>query len=81
MRRRSLRYLLVSVAALACQDFTSPRSLLGAWRLECVSGQSIPYVLEQSATRKEELTGETGTLLAAGRRTMVTYLRVTEGGV
>ena len=81
MLRRSLWYLLVSVAALACQDVTSPSSLLGACRLESVSGQSLPYVLEQNATRTEELTGETLTQLAEGRQTMVTYFRVTEGGV
>ena len=80
MLRRSLLLLLVSVVVLSCDDGTGPRDLLGTWRLEAVSGQSLPYILEQDGTRKVELTGETVTLLASGRQTMVTSFRVTEGG-
>ncbi len=80
MLRRSLLLLLVSVVVLSCDDGTGPDNLLGTWRLEAVSGQSLPYILEQDGTRKVELTGETVTLLASGRQTMVTSFRVTEGG-
>jgi hypothetical protein len=82
MVRRSLLCVLVSLVVLSCGDSTSPADnpLLGIWRLQTVSGQPIPYVLEQSAGRKVELTGETVTLLATGRQTMVTSFRVTEGG-
>ena len=80
MLRRSLLLLLVSVVVLSCDDGTGPGDLLGTWRLEAVSGQSLPYILEQDGTRKVELTGETVTLLASGRQTMVTSFRVTEGG-
>lgn len=79
MLRRSLLSLLVSVVLASCSDATGPRDLLGTWRLESVSGQAIPYILEQDGTRKVELTGETVTLLASGRQTMVTSFRVTEG--
>ena len=80
MLRRSLLLLLVSVVVLSCDGGTGPDNLLGTWRLEAVSGQSLPYILEQDGTRKVELTGETVTLLASGRQTMVTSFRVTEGG-
>jgi hypothetical protein len=80
MLRRSLWSLLLSVAVLSCGDSTGPDDLLGTWRLQTVSGQSLPYILEQDGTRKVELTGETVTLLESGRQSMVTYFRVTEGG-
>ena len=80
MLRRSLLSLLVSVLALSCDDATGPDDLLGTWRLETVNGQSLPFILEQDATRKVELIGETVTLLASGRQTMVTSFRVTESG-
>ena len=80
MLRRSLLSLLLSVGVLSCGDATGPDDLLGTWRLQSVSGQSLPFILEQDATRKVELTGETVTLLASGRQTMVTSFRVTEGG-
>lgn len=80
MLRRSLLSLLLSVGVLSCGDATGPDDLLGTWRLQAVSGQSLPFILEQDATRKVELTGETVTLLASGRQTMVTSFRVTEGG-
>jgi hypothetical protein len=70
----------VSVVVLSCHDATGPDDLLGTWRLESVSGQPLPYILEQDVTRKVELTGETVTLLASGRQTMETFFRVTEGG-
>jgi hypothetical protein len=80
MLRRTFVFLLISVAGLSCGDGTGPDdNLLGTWRLQTVSGQPIPFVLEQDATRKVELTGETVTLLASGRQTMVTSFRVTEG--
>ena len=79
MLRRSLLTLLVSVVLVSCDDATGPDDLLGTWRLESVSGQPLPYILEQDGTRKVELTGETVTLLASGRQTMVTSFRVTEG--
>jgi hypothetical protein len=82
MLRRSLLFLLMSVVVLSCDDTTGPDDdLLGTWSLRSVSGQSLPYVLEQDATVKIELTGETVTLLASGRQTMVTLFRVTDGGV
>ena len=59
---------------------TGPEDLLDTWRLQAVSGQSLPYTLEQAGTRKVELTGETVTLFASGRQTMLTSFRVTEGG-
>ena len=80
MLRRSLLSLLLSALVLSCDDATGPDDLLGTWRLETVSGQSLPFILEQDATRKVELTGETVTLLASGRQTMVTSFRVTENG-
>ena len=81
MLRRSLLFLFMSVAVLSCDDATGPDNLLGTWNLQSVSGQSLPYVLEQDANRKVELTGESVTLLASGRQTMVTSFRVTDGGV
>lgn len=81
MLRRSLLFLLISFVVLSCSDSTGPNSnLVGTWRLETVSGQPLPFILEQDATRKVELTGETITLVASGRQTMVTSFRVTEGG-
>jgi hypothetical protein len=72
---------LITLALLACSDGTSPqRDILGTWSLETVSGQPLPFVLEQDGARKVELTGETVTLLATGRQTMVTSFRVTDGG-
>ena len=80
MLRRSLLSLLLSALVLSCDDATGPDDLLGTWRLETVSGQSLPFILEQDGTRKVELTGETVTLLASGRQTMVTSFRVTQNG-
>src|SRR5687767_15078637 len=81
MLRRSLLSLVISFAVLSCGDSTSPDDkLLGTWRLQTVSGQPLPFILEQDNTRKVELTGETVTLLPAGKQTMVTSFRVTEGG-
>jgi hypothetical protein len=80
MLRRSLLLLLLSVVVSSCDSSTGPDDLLGTWRLQSVSGQSLPYILEQDGTRKVELTGETVTLLASGRQTMVTFFRVTDGG-
>ena len=80
MLRRSLLSLLLSVVVLSCDDATGPDDFLGIWRLETVSGQPLPFILEQDGSRKVELTGETVTLLASGRQTMVTSFRVTENG-
>lgn len=80
MLRRSLLSLLLPAIVLSCDNATGPDDLLGTWRLETVSGQSLPFILEQNGTRKVELTGETVTLLASGRQTMVTSFRVTENG-
>ena len=81
MLRRSFLFLLMSAVVVSCDDATGPDDLLGTWSLQSVSGQSLPYILEQDATVKIELTGETVTLLASGRQTMVTSFRVTDGGV
>lgn len=80
MPRRFLLALLLPIAVLSCKDSSGPDDLLGMWRLETVSGQPIPFVLEQDGQRKVELTGETVELLSSGRQTMVTSFRVTEGG-
>lgn len=80
MLRRSLLSLLICTVVLSCSDSTSPNSLLGTWRLQTVSGQPLPFTLEDDGVTKVELTGETVTLLASGRQTMVTSFRVTEGG-
>lgn len=80
MLRRSLLSLILSAIVLSCDNATGPDDLLGTWRLETVSGQPLPFILEQDGTRKVELTGETVTLLASGRQTMVTSFRVTENG-
>ena len=80
MLRRSVLSLLLSVVVLSCRDAAGPDDLLGIWRLQSVSGQSLPFVLEQDGTTKIELTGETVTLLPSGRQTMVTSFRVREGG-
>ena len=80
MLQRSLLSLLVSVVLVSCHDATSPEDLLGTWRLESVSGQPLPYILEQEGTRKVELTGETVTLITSDRQTMVTFFRVTDKG-
>ena len=86
MLRRSLLSMLVSLVVLACGDSTSPTTptktdpLLGTWRLQTVSGHPIPYILEQDGARKVELTGEDVMLFAAGKQTMVTFFRTTEGG-
>ncbi|MGI9044251.1 MAG: hypothetical protein ACR2GK_09025 [Gemmatimonadaceae bacterium] len=80
MLRRSLLSVLISLVVLSCDDPAGPDDLLGTWRLQTVSGQALPFILEQDGTRKVELTGETVTLLASGRQTMVTSFRVTEGG-
>lgn len=80
MLRRVLLSLLMSVAVLSCDNATGPDDLLGTWRLESVSGHSLPYILEQNETLKIELTGETVTLLASNRQTMVTSFRITDNG-
>lgn len=83
MIRRSLVFLLLSAVALSCSDNTGPRgneSLAGIWRLQTVSGQELPYVLEDQGGRKVELMGETVELVVTGRQTMVTSFRVTEDG-
>lgn len=81
MLRRSLSSLLICMVVLSCSDTTtSPNSIVGTWRLQTVSGQSLPFTLEDDGVTKVELTGETVTLLATGRQTMVTSFRVTEGG-
>jgi hypothetical protein len=80
MLRRSLLGLLVCLTVVACRDSTSPVSLAGTWNLQTVSGQPLPYTLEDDGVTKIELTGESVTLLASGRQTMVTSFRVTDGG-
>jgi hypothetical protein len=81
MLRRLIPSLL-ALALLSCSDSTSPADILhGTWDLETVNGQPVPYILEQNAGLKLELTGETVTLLPAGRQTMVTYFRLTESGI
>ena len=81
MLRRPLVSVLVSLVVLSCGDTTSPaNTLIGTWRLETVGGQALPHILEETASRKVELTGETVTFAATGRQTMVTSFRVTEGG-
>ena len=82
MLRRSLLSLLVSFVVVSCGDTAGPnRELIGTWRLQTVSGQSLPFILTQDGTSKLELTGETITLLASGRQTMVTSFRITEGSL
>jgi hypothetical protein len=81
MLRRSLMSLLLLGVGLSCKDASGPDDLVGIWRLETVSGQSLPFLLEQDGAFKVELTGETVELLASGRQTMVTSFRVTDGGV
>ncbi len=80
MLRRYLLSLSSCLVVLSCSDTTGPDSLVGTWRLQTVSGQPLPFTLEEDAERKVELTGETVTLIASGRQTMVTHFRVTEGG-
>ena len=81
MLRRSVLYLLFSFVALSCSNATGPDSFVGTWCLQKVSDQLLPYTLEESTGRKVELTGETVTLIASGRQTMVTSFRVTTGGI
>jgi hypothetical protein len=81
MLRRSLMSLLLLVVGVSCKDAAGPDDLTGIWRLERVSGQPLPFLLEQNGAFKVELTGETVELLASGRQTMVTSFRVTDGGV
>ena len=81
MLRRTIVSLLLLVVGLSCKDASGPDDLLGIWRLETVSGQSLPFLLEQDGAFKVELTGETVELLASGRQNMVTSFRVTDGGV
>lgn len=72
--------LLICTGVLSCSDTTGPDDILGTWRLQTVSGQPLPFTLEQDGGRKVELTGETVTVLAGGRQTMVTSFRVTDNG-
>jgi hypothetical protein len=79
--RRSFLYLLSSLVILACGETTAPqRPEVGTWRLETVDGKSLPFTLDEPDVDKYELTGETITLLATGRVTMMTSLRVTDNG-
>ena len=79
--RRSFLYLLGSLVILACGESTAPeRPELGTWRLQTVDGKPLPFTLDEPDVDKYELTGETITLVASGRVTMVTSLRVTNGG-
>ena len=81
MLRRFLLPLLVPMVFLACGDSTSPTNEIpGTWRLETVSGQGLPFILEQDGAVKVELTAETITLLESGSMNMVTSFRVTDGG-
>lgn len=80
MLRRFPLALLICTVVLSCSDATSPPGILGTWRLQTVSGQPLPFTLEEGGGRKVELTGETVTLIASGRQTMVTSFRVTESG-
>ena len=80
MLRRCVFPLLACLVVLSCKDAAGPNDLVGMWRLQTVSGQPLPYVLEQNAVTKVELTGETVELLASGRQTMVTSFRVTDAG-
>ena len=79
--RRSFLYLLGFLVILACGERTAPeRPERGTWRLQTVDGKSLPFTLDEPDVDKYELTGETITLVASGRVTMVTSLRVTNGG-
>ena len=80
MLRRSLLSLIIPLIVLACDDGTGPRNNIpGTWRLETVSGQPLPFILEQDGATTVKLTGETITLLESGSMNMVTSFRVTEG--
>jgi hypothetical protein len=81
MLRQFLRPLLACLIVVSCKDAAGPEDLTGIWRLETVSGQSLPFLLEQDGSFKVELTGETVELLASGRQTTVTFFRVTDGGI
>ncbi|HMA19689.1 MAG TPA: lipocalin family protein [Gemmatimonadaceae bacterium] len=79
--RRSFLYVLGSLVVLACGEATAPeRPELGTWRLQTVDGKSLPFTLDEPDVDKYELTGETITLAASGRVTMITSLRVTDAG-
>ena len=79
--RRSFLYVLISLAVVSCGESTAPqRPELGTWRLQTVDGKSLPFTLDEPDVDKYELTGETITLAASGRVTMITSLRVTDGG-
>lgn len=80
MLRQFLRPLLACLIVVSCKDAAGPEDVTGIWRLETVSGQSLPFLLEPNGTAKIELIGETVELLASGRQTMVTSFRVTDGG-
>ena len=82
MLRRSLLSLLFSLVVTGCGDTAGPRNeVVGTWRLQTVSGQHLPFILEQEGAYKVELTGETITLLEAGSMTMLTSFRLTDGGI
>ena len=80
MLRRSLLSLLPCLVVLACSDATgADDEVIGTWQLQTVDGLSLPFTLTQSDVDRLELTGESMTLLASGRFTMVTTFRVTDG--
>ena len=79
--KSALPALLVSFVVLSCSDGTGPsRGVVGTWRLQTVDGQPLPFTLPEEGVVKFDLTGETMTLVASGRMTMVTEFRVTDGG-
>lgn len=88
MMRRSLLSLIISLVVLSCGEPNGPGlgkqddpslAMVGTWRLQTVNGQALPFTLPPEDVDKLELTGETITLIAPGRVTMVTTFRVTDG--
>ena len=80
MLRRSLLPLLTGFLIVACSDATGVNdSVAGDWRLQTVDGLQLPFTLTQNDVDRLELTGESMTLFASGRFTMVTTFRVTDG--
>src|SRR5512143_4101235 len=48
--------ILLTVAMLACGDSTSPETIDGTYALRTINGQTLPVVLQQDATSKNEVT-------------------------
>jgi len=48
---------LLSLAALACGDSTSPESTVGVYALESINGSAPPVIIDQDASGTLEVTG------------------------